>query len=100
MWESVDTACLDEGGQGRGLCWASPSAGVPCPEMCLYVCVRVYNSVCVCARAGACAPGCMGRGEWHCLAWLPTCRLAAVSPDGVLAPVCSPWPRYFVQCVL
>ena len=36
------------------MCWASPSAGVPCPEMCLCVCVQVYNSVCVCARVCLC----------------------------------------------
>ena len=77
-----------------------PECGGPMPrDVPLCVCARVYNSVCVCARACLCT-WMRGRGEWHCLAWLPTCRWAAVSLDGVLAPVCSPWLHYFVQCVL
>ena len=78
--------------------WASPSVGVPCPEMCLCVCAHECVTVCMCARARACVPCCLGRGEWLCLAWLPTCRSVTLSPgNGVLAP-CVVLPGHVTLC--
>lgn len=74
MWESVYTACLDEGGQGRGPARVRGSRAPNVPVcVCTRVCDSVYAHTSVPVRlaawegvSGSAWPGCPHGGWWRC----------------------------------